>query len=172
MRLKLHVPGLKDMSYRQGLLADPDTMSYNAMNGFDAEGYDPSTGCIDFPVTDWRYWRDVWLYREPARYSAYLLDEDTGCFVGEICYYYDMERDSHNVGVIIEHKHRNKGYATEGLKLITEYAFRREEIDCLHVDLPLDNEPALRAYMTAGFREVRQDGGTCHLILRKEGADQ
>ena len=100
MRLELHVPGLREMDARAKWLADPATMAYNRGQAIDAEGYDPETGCIDFPMGDWRYWRGIWLYQEPDRFSAYLLDRETGAFVGEVCYYYDMETDAHGTGVL------------------------------------------------------------------------
>lgn len=165
--LKLHVPGLRDMAYRQSLLAQPETMAYNAGQLIDAPGYDAATGCIDFPMADWRYWRDVWLYWEPARYSAYLREETTGQFVGEVCYFYDMEADAHGAGIIIEAAHRGKGYGTEGLRLLAARAFEHPEVDCLFVDLPLNREAAVRMYLTAGFRETRVEGGVCRLTLKR-----
>ena len=85
MMLSLHVPSIREMDYRQKILADPATMSYNANQPWDADGYDAATGCIDFPMQDWRYWRDVWLWHEPNRYSAYVKNDETGEFVGEAC---------------------------------------------------------------------------------------
>jgi len=161
MRVKLHVPSIKEMEYRQKFLAQPETMSYNAGQALDAEGYDVATGCIDFPITDWRYWRDVWLWREPSRYSAYVMDEETGEFVGEACYFYDMEADAHSVGVLIEYRHRNKGYGAEAVRLIAERAFRQEEVDSLFMDLPLGREDAVRMALTAGFREEFVEDGVC-----------
>ena len=167
MRLTLHVPSIREMEYRQKLLADPDTMSYNAGQPFMADGYDAATGCIDFPITDWRYWRDVWLWHEPSRFSAYIRNEETGEFVGEGCYYYDMETDRHGVGVIIEAKHRHQGYGTEALRLLIEKAFRHPEVDCLFMDLPLSRESAVRMALTNGFREELTEEGVCRLILKK-----
>ena len=86
MKLKLHTPGVREMEHRRRWLAQPETMAYNRGQLLDAEGYDCRTGCIDFPPADWRWWREVWLWREPSRYSAYLRDEETGDFVGEVCY--------------------------------------------------------------------------------------
>ena len=169
MRVKLHVPSIREMDYRQKLLADPDTMSYNAGQPWDADGYDAKTGCIDFPIADWRYWRDVWLWHEPNRFSAYVQIEETGEFVGEACYYYDMETDRHGAGVIIEAKHRNQGYGAEALKLIAEKAFRHPEVDCLFMDLPMKNEPAIRMALTAGFREEFSEDGVCRMTLNKAG---
>lgn len=168
--LKLHVPSIKEMDYRQKVLAQPETMSYNAGQPYEAEGYDAATGCINFPITDWRYWRDVWLWQEPSRYSAYIQIEETGEFVGEACYFYDMETDSHSVGVLIEHCHRNKGYGTQALRLICERAFAHGEVDSLFMDLPMSRESAIRMALTAGFREEFEEGGVCHMTLKREDA--
>lgn len=168
MNLKLHTPSIREMEYRQKLLAQPETMAYNRGLALDAEGYHPDTGCIDFPVQDWRYWRDVWLWREPSRFSAYLLDEDTGEFVGEACYYYDMESGAHGTGVIIESKHRGKGYGTQALRLLAERAFRQDEVETLIAELPLNRENAIRMYLSAGFREIAHENGICCLALKKE----
>ena len=54
-RLKLHVPGLREMDYRRRLLAQPETMAYNRGQPVDAPGHDVATGCIDFPMSDWRF---------------------------------------------------------------------------------------------------------------------
>lgn len=172
MRLKLHTPSIREMEYRQKLLAQPETMAYNRGQMLDAEGYDCATGCIDFPIADWRYWRDVWLWREPSRYSAYILDEETGEFVGEVCYYYDMEADAHGTGIIVEHCHRRHGYGTAALRLLAEHAFAHPEVDRLFVDLPHDRDDAIRMYLTAGFRETMSAGGVTHLEWAKEDADR
>jgi len=170
-RVTLHMPGVREMDYRQKLLAQPETMSYNAGLDLEAEGYDPATGCIDFPMSDWRYWRDVWLWREPDRFSAYIRDEDTGAFVGEACYYYDMESDAHGVGVIIEHTYRGRGYGTAALRLLVAQASRHPEVTTLFVDLPADRESAVRMYLTAGFREVRAENGVLRLAREALAAE-
>lgn len=168
MRLKLHTPAIREMEHRQRWLAQPETMSYNRGQAYEAEGYDCATGCIDFPMSDWRYWRDVWLWREPNRYSAYLLDEETGEFVGEVCYFYDMESDLHGTGVLVEHRLRRRGYGTEGLRLLTEHALMHPEVEALFVDLPADREDAVRMYLTVGYRETGAEGGIIRLEKRRE----
>ena len=99
---------------------------------------------------------------------GWQLDEETGEFVGEVCYYYDMETDAHGTGVLIEGRHRGKGYGTAGLKLLTEHAFAHPEIEQLMAELPLNRESAIRMYLAAGFREESTEQGICRLILRKE----
>ena len=167
MRLELHVPGLREMNVRAKWLADPATMAYNRGQAIDAEGYDPETGCIDFPMGDWRYWRGIWLYQEPDRFSAYLLDRETGAFVGEACYYGGFDPDAVRAGILIAAEHRGRGYAAEGLKLLVGRAFEREEIACLAAELGEENERAIRAYLSAGFTLVHIEDGMVRLERHK-----
>lgn len=44
--ISLHVPEYGELWYRQRLLADPNTMSYN-------NGHGVENGCIDFPEEKW-----------------------------------------------------------------------------------------------------------------------
>ncbi len=168
-RLALKIPGLRDMAYRQGLLADPDTMAYNRGRDLDgAEGYDPATGCIDFPRDNWRWWRQVWLMNEPDFFSALLWDEEAGCFVGEVCWFRDDETQAHTAGILIEAKHRGKGFCAEGLRLLIARAFAREEIAVLRCDLPTDNLPALRGYARAGFHAFGEKDGARTMLFTRE----
>ncbi len=166
MNLELHVPGLREMPIRAKWLADPETMAYNSNQDIDAEGYDRTTGCIDFPMGDWRYWREVWLYQEPDRFSAYLRLIDSGDFVGECCYYADAQPDTVCAGVLIAAQYRNKGYASQALKLLCEHAFKREEIQCVCAELPI-NSVALKAYTAAGFKTVETRNGIARLEKRR-----
>ena len=167
MKLKLHTPGVREMEHRRRWLAQPETMAYNRGQLLDAEGYDCRTGCIDFPPADWRWWREVWLWREPSRYSAYLMDEETGDFVGEVCYYYDMETDAHGTGVLVEHSRRGRGCGTEGLRLLAAHALNHPEVEKLFVELPADRDDAVRMYLTAGFQEARSEHGILRLEMEK-----
>ena len=109
----------------------------------------------------------MWLWREPSRYSAYLMDEETGDFVGEVCYYYDMETDAHGTGVLIEHSRRGRGYGTEGLRLLAAHALNHPEVEKLFVELPADRDDAVRMYLTAGFQETRSEHGILRLEMEK-----
>ena len=165
-KLSLHVPALKDMPYRQALLKQPETMAYNAGQPYEAPGYDPTTGCIDFPMSDWRWWRDVWLRALPERFDAFLYEEGVG-FVGEVCWYYDAETESTCVGVLVEGKHRGRGVGTEGLKLITERALSVPEIDCVCVPVRADDEIAYRMCLSVGYRA--QENGLMIKMRQREG---
>ena len=169
-RLSLRVPRLRDMEYRQALLSQPDTMAYNRGRDLGgAEGYDPETGCIDFPRENWRWWRQVWLLNEPDFFSALLWDEAGERFVGEISWFYDGETQTHTAGILIEAESRGKGYCAEGLRLLVDRAFAREDIGVLRCDIPEGSAAALRGYRRAGFHEFgRADGQVTMLFTRED----
>jgi diamine N-acetyltransferase len=47
-RLYLHIPSLEELGYRQKILAQPITMSYNRGYKLELNNYNNETGCIDF----------------------------------------------------------------------------------------------------------------------------
>ena len=49
--IRLIKPKYNDLIFRQELLSDPDTMSYNKKYG----------GTIDFPKEKWENWYDRWI---------------------------------------------------------------------------------------------------------------
>ena len=66
-KLHIHIPTFNDLWFRQQMLSDKETMSYN-----DAWG-----GTIDWPKEDWKDWYDWWiLNNENKRYYRYITTED------------------------------------------------------------------------------------------------
>ena len=166
--LRLHVPSLREMAYRQGLLADPATMAWNAGRRMEAPGYDASTGCIDFPPSDWRWWREVWLWREPERFSAYLQDAGSGAFVGEVSWWREAPDGLCGAAVLVGHAHRGQGFGSAGLRLLCERAFAHPEVEGLFVELPETRGAAVRACLAAGFSAARPEGGGIRMEKRRE----
>ena len=74
----LHRPSLGELSFRQRLLKDPETMAYNHAYG----------GTIDFPRERWSDWYARWVEDETGeRFYRCLLCPETGEFVGEAAYH-------------------------------------------------------------------------------------
>ena len=88
--LTLYKPGYDDLWFRQRMLADEETMSYNHAWG----------GTVDFPREDWKSWYDHWIGNpEGRRFYRYVMHGD--CFVGEAAYHYDGESGRCLADVII-----------------------------------------------------------------------
>lgn len=140
--VRLYQPNPEDLWFRQELMNDPETMSYN----------DPWGGTIPFPKTEWADWYDEWLvHHEEKRFYRYLKNEETDEFVGEIAYHLDEQRNIYIANVIIYAKFRGKGYGEQGLSLLLEAA-RKNGLTVLHDDF-LPNDPAIRLFEKYGFVE-------------------
>ena len=65
--LKLYTPKFEDLWFRQQLMIDEATMSYNHAWG----------GTIDFPESSWQGWYDFWIENpEGKRFYRYLQKEN------------------------------------------------------------------------------------------------
>jgi len=163
MELRLYQPQYQELLFREQLLSDPDTMSFNRFRE-PAEDYHPQTGCIDFPPSHWAMWYSFWLEREPENFYAVVADGRTP--LGEVSWYYDGE--TYRAGIILLARHRRKGYCAPALKLLAERAFRVHGLPELTVTLSTASTAAVKGFLSAGFRRVRRGGGSCDLRLTRE----
>lgn len=152
--ITLYTPSLEDLWFRQKMMADPETMSYNHAWG----------GTIPFPKEEWHDWYDFWIVNhESKRYYRYLMD-NIGRFIGEIAYHYDSGRNIYVADVIVFAPHRGKGYGGIGLDLLCTAA-KKNGVDVLYDDIAIDN-PAITMFLKHGFvEEYRTDE---IIMLKKE----
>ena len=143
--IELYEPKRDDLWYRQALMADPATMSYN-----DAWG-----GTIPFPEEDWDEWFDWWLVNhEGKRLYRYLLDSENGEFVGEVNYHFDEDEGIFLMGIVVHETMRGRGYGRDGLILLCQAA-RENGIAVLYNTFEPD-DPALPLFERCGFVEDRR----------------
>ena len=151
--LTLYEPKLEDLWFRQQMLADRETMSYNHAWG----------GTIAFPEEEWKDWHAHWIVdHEGRRWYRYL--RDGGRFVGEVAWHYDEALHHHSADVIIYSKYRRQGYGSAALELLCAAA-KENGIAVLYDDIAIDN-PAIALFRMHGFSE---EGRTeQQIFLRKE----
>ena len=139
--LSLYIPAYEDLWFRQMMLADEDTMSYNHAWG----------GTILWPEEQWKDWYDYWIMSPgDKRYYRYLKNND-GQFVGEIAYHYDTYIRHETANVIIYSQYRRKGYGSEALDLLCSAA-KSNGVSVLYDDIAIDN-PAISLFLKHGFTE-------------------
>ena len=139
--LKIHVPEYKELRFRQEMMADEDTMSYNRAWG----------GTIPFPEEDWEDWYNYWVVNhEGKRLYRYVQDAE-GRFVGEIAYHYDREEQKYIADVIIHAKYRGRGYGGAALDLLCDAA-KENGVTELYDNIAVDN-PAIGMFLRHGFSE-------------------
>lgn len=153
--LKTHKPSLDELWFRESLLADAKTMSYNAAWG----------GTIPFPEETRKKWYDTWLRgSEYQHYYRYLYDTDSRSFVGEIAYHYDAPRGIHICDVIVLAERRKNGFGTIGLRLLCQAA-KENGIKTLYDEIAADN-PSHALFLKNGFVTVYQDDEV--IVVKKE----
>lgn len=150
--LTLYMPKIEDYWYEQKLQNDPETMKYNA--GYDVSyyGYHYDTGCIDFPIDKWQESYDKRI--KENRYFAYLKDLSNNEFVGYVNYHFNKNDNRYDCGIVIEAKHRGKGYSKEGLKLLCEKA-KSDGIDCLYDNFEKDRAN-INIFLDLGFKIIEE----------------
>jgi RimJ/RimL family protein N-acetyltransferase len=149
MKIYLKVPTIKDLHYRQEWMKDYKTMSYNAGYDMNLKGYDKNTGTItktDEEILTWYY---NWVSKEPDKYFAYIYDYDIEEPIGEIYYY--LDKDIHNMGILIQDKYRGKGYSYDALLELEKIAFEKNNINELSDMIPIDRISAIKSFKKAGF---------------------
>ena len=93
MQLTLVTPELDDLWFREELMADEETMSYNAKWG----------GTIPFPKEEWEPWYEAYVKNMGNnRFYRYLINSENE-YVGEIAYHYDKARDIYNIHINISY---------------------------------------------------------------------
>ena len=152
--LTLYEPKLEDLWFRQMMLADEETMSYNHAWG----------GTIPWPEEKRKDWYDCWIaYPEGKRFYRYLKNKD-GQYIGEIAYHYDEDIQHQTANVIIYSQYRRKGYGSDALDLLCSVA-KNNGISVLYDDIAIDN-PAIKLFLKHGFTEEYRTEDK--IFLRKE----
>lgn len=167
-RLYLQVPAYEELWYRQKLMGDPDTMSYNKGYDLDFEGYDRETGCVAFPESEWRDWYEYFIGQEPERFYAYIVRAEDGTFIGEVNVHRNGDAPWYEMGIVLEACHRGQGYAEEALRLLLGHAFEVLGADAVHNDFEDVRDAAVRTHLRVGFEEYRHENGILELLMTKE----
>ena len=148
MCVDLYRPGLDELWFKQALLADPDTMSYNRAWG----------GCVDFPKELWARWHAAWLgpdaEKDGRRFYRYLRERASGEFVGEVAWHWDAGAGRHVADAIVHARWRGHGYGAAGLELLCDAA-RERGLTELWDGIALDN-PSIGLFLHHGFDEVER----------------
>lgn len=153
--IRFHVPSRDELWFREKMLADEETMSYNCAWG----------GTITFPPPRWGAWYDRWVARgRKERFYRYLLDGNSGRFVGEAAYHFDVERQIYLADVIVYAPYRRRGFGRQALLLLMNAA-AENGVDVLYDDIAIDN-PGIKLFLGCGFTEEYRTDEI--IMLRKE----
>lgn len=151
--LELYEPNIEDLWFKEKMMSDEQTMSYNHAYG----------GIISFQKEDWGNWYDRWITNNNGKcFYRYIKEQDS--FVGEVAYHFDEDRQIYITDVIIYAPYRGKGYGREGLLLLCDTA-RKNGIKELYDDIALDNS-SVALFHKCGFAEVLRTNK--YVLVKKE----
>lgn len=150
-KISLKVPSLSELDYRKQILADSETMAYNAGYKQNLDGYNYDTGIIKFTDEKWQVWFNAWVNNEPKKYYAYIMLDETP--IGEVALHYDNDFDCHLVHILLESDYRGKGYSEVALRLLMDIAFNKLKLNKVADKIPLDRKAAIKTFIKVGFKE-------------------
>ncbi len=139
--LKLLKPKYEELVFRQELLSDKETMSYNAKWG----------GTIDFSPDRWRDWYEEWILNHNKCFYRYLYSEEKNAFIGEVAYHFDDEFQCYICDIIIKSCYRGQGFGKTGLMLLLQEA-KKQGISVIYDNIAADNT-AVKLFEKFGFIE-------------------
>ena len=144
--IELYKPTIEELGFRESLMADEKTMSYNHAWG----------GTIPFPQTEWEKWYNCWLEGSAfQRFYRYLYNAESKDFVGEVAYHYDEKRKIHICDVIVLAEYRNMGFGSAGIQLLCDAA-KENGVTMLYDDIAADNL-SYKLFLKNGFEIDYQD---------------
>ena len=139
--LDFHEPSIADLWFKEKMMGDERTMSYNRAFG----------GTISFPKERWADWHSRWITNQNSkRFYRYIKENDT--FVGEVAYYFDEEKQITLANVIVFAPYRGKGYGRSGLLFLCKTA-KEKGITELYDNIAADNS-SVSLFLKCGFVEV------------------
>lgn len=164
----LHIPSYKELWYRKKIMSDPETMSYNKGYELNFDEYDQETGCIAFPERAWADWYTYFVGQEPLRFYAYLVRKKDGVFIGEVNLHKNQEHPWHEMGILLEARHRGQGYSEPALKLLLQYAFEKMNVNSVHNQFEATRTAALQTHLAAGFTRCLPEGKILELAISRQ----
>lgn len=140
--IQLIKPEFKELSFRQKLIGDAETMAYNKKWG----------GAIAFPPEKWSQWYECWVGAPDRRFYRYIYSQKYAAFVGEVAFRFDKALQCYICDVLVQHCYRGQGFGRAGLLLLLDEA-RRQGISVIYDNIAPDN-PAIRLFRRCGFVEA------------------
>lgn len=134
-------PKYEELSFRQVLLADAETMSYNAKWG----------GTIAFSPDRWDNWYAVWVEHPDRRFYRYLYSLEDAAFVGEAAFHFDNDFQCYICSIIVKNCYRRRGLGRAGLTLLLDAA-KNMGVSVIYDNIAVGNG-AIRLFRQCGFTE-------------------
>ncbi|MGL5149752.1 MAG: GNAT family N-acetyltransferase [Clostridium sp.] len=167
-KIYFYIPKLEELTYRQKIMSQPDTMSYNKGYDVSYEGYHRDTGCIDFPQDKWQKWYCNRVDKKPKYFYAYIVRKEDNSFIGEVNLNLNSKDKCYDMGIVIEAKYRGMSYSLDVLKKLMKVAFEDYEALEVHNDFETTRTSAILIHNYVGFKIIDEVNGIAKLVITRE----
>jgi RimJ/RimL family protein N-acetyltransferase len=113
-----------------------------------------------YPLPDTKDAVGLYLRHGGRDYGFHLVvRRDDGAVVGEIGFVGPPRDGAATIGYAIVPTARRRGYATEAIVALSDWALGQPGVDSVRAQTRPDNEPSIRALLRAGFVEGEPGSG-------------
>ncbi|MDG1849459.1 MAG: GNAT family protein [Flavobacteriales bacterium] len=92
--------------------------------------------------------------QEAGQFRFILMDEENNVVGCVDLFDYDAVARRAGIGIVIDQESRSKGYATEAITLMKDYAFNHIGMHQLHCSIMVDNLLSVKLFEKSGFKRV------------------
>jgi len=119
-----------------------------------------------YPLPDTHDGLGLYLRHGDERFGfSLILRREDGRVVGEIGFVGLPVKRAVTIGYAVVPSARRRGYATEAISALSEWALAQPDIDTVRAQTLPDNEPSIRALLRAGFAEEPPAGRVRRFVL-------
>jgi len=92
---------------------------------------------------------------QQAGQFRFILEDELKNAIGCVDLFdYDAINRRAAIGIIVDKEYRSKGYASEAIELMKDYAFNSLGMHQLYCSVGVDNHASLKLFKVAGFKQI------------------
>lgn len=84
-------------------------------------------------------------------YAAWIIELKDGTYIGDLCFKGIDSKGVTEIGYGISEEYQGRGYATEAVKAVVEWAFRQSGITAVEAETDPENRASQRVLEKCGF---------------------
>ena len=116
-------------------------------------------GCLKHP-NEWEW------------YAIWMIELWDGTHIGDLCFKGITEEGNTEIGYGIEEDHQGRGYATEAVSALVDWAFEQPGVTCVTAETEESNIASHNVLKKAGFIPTGKFGEEGPLFARRKGKRQ
>ena len=101
-------------------------------------------------------------------YAIWMIELKDGTHIGELCFKGLTEQGTAEIGYGIADAYQGRGYATEAVTALTDWALAQNSAKCVTAEAEASNTASQKVLMRAGFLPTGEIGKEGPLFIRRK----